>query len=239
MDDPVVHALLPAAGKGQRFGDALLKQYALVAGKPVLAHAIETILAEPMISGITVVLSEDDEAFDDAIGSLFPGVTTAVGGATRAMSVLNGLKAIRRRRPEVEWVVVHDAARPCLPRDNLRRLLRQGLAQPDGAILAIPVRDTLKLSDGSRRIEATVNRENLWSAQTPQLFPLDRLTEAVEAALQSGHAPTDEAAAMERIGCRPALVRGSSTNVKITYPDDIDIVELWFAARDQGPGALE
>lgn len=235
MVDPVIHALLPAAGKGQRFGDALLKQYAPVAGQPVLAHAIERIAAEERISGITVVLADDDNQFDDLIGRRFPTVRTALGGATRAKSVLNGLDAIRKSDPATEWVMVHDAARPCLPGDCLRRLLRQGLEHPDGAILAVPVRDTLKLNDGSGRIEATMNRAGLWAAQTPQLFPLDRLRRAMEDCLAAGRTPTDEAAAMEWVGARPLLVMGSSVNIKITYPDDLEVIETWLASRDGAP----
>jgi 2-C-methyl-D-erythritol 4-phosphate cytidylyltransferase len=229
MVEPVIHALLPAAGKGQRFGDALLKQYVPVAGKPVLAHAIESFGAQPLIAGITVVLADDDELFEEVIGRQYPDVHTARGGATRAQSVLNGLKSIRKKFPETEWVVVHDAARPCLPGDCLRRLLLQGREHPDGAILAVPVRDTLKRSDGSGRVESTVNREGLWAAQTPQLFPLQRLIGAIEDSLGAGRVPTDEAAAMERTGARPLLVMGSSANVKITYPDDIQIVETWLS----------
>jgi len=239
MDNPAIHALLPAAGKGQRFGDALLKQYAPVAGQPVLLHAIDILRSEPRITGITVVLSEDDESFQETVGNRYPEVRTAPGGSTRARSVLNGLESIRQHDPGAQWVLVHDAARPCLPRDCLRRLLRQGLEQPDGAILAIPVRDTLKLSDGDGRIADTVSREELWLAQTPQLFPLDRLISAMADALEAGHSPTDEAAAMERAGARPALVMGSPANVKITYPDDIDFVELWLSNRDRPTGGFE
>ena len=235
MADPVIHALLPAAGKGQRFGDALLKQYAPVAGKPVLAHAIERVSAEPRIAGITVVLAEDDEQFGELIGSQFPRVRTTRGGATRAKSVLNGLDAIKAGVPSAVWVLVHDAARPCLPADCLRRLLRQGLSHPDGAILAVPVRDTLKRVDESGQVAETVSRDGLWAAQTPQLFPLDRLRRALQDCLEAGRVPTDESAAMERVGARPLLVMGSSQNVKITYPDDIDIVETWFRCGEGRP----
>jgi len=238
MSSPVVHALLPAAGRGQRFGDALLKQYVPVAGKPVLAHALEAVTADPRISGVTVVLPADDECFGESIAPWFPKVSTTVGGASRAESVLNGLRAIRAVNPGADWVLVHDAARPCLPADSLRRLLRQGLEHPDGAILAVPVRDTLKRDDATGHIERTVDRAGLWAAQTPQLFPLERLRQAMEDMLMTSESPTDEAAAMERAGARPLLVMGSSVNVKITYPDDIVLVEAWLAARP-GSGARQ
>ncbi len=147
--------------------------------------------------------------------------------------MLNGLESIRDHNPHANWVLVHDAARPFVPQDCLRRLLRQGLDQQDGAILAIPVRDTLKISDGQGRIAHTVSREELWLAQTPQLFPLERLIGAMRDALAAGHSPTDEAAAMEWAGARPALVMGSPANVKITYPGDIDLVELWLSDQNR------
>jgi 2-C-methyl-D-erythritol 4-phosphate cytidylyltransferase len=231
MADPVVHALIPAAGRGQRFGDALLKQYANIAGWPVLAHTLAAVDLKPEISGITVVLAEDDDQFEEMIAPGFPGVTTATGGETRAESVLNGLRAIRENHPEADWVLVHDAARPCLPQSCIRRLLRQGLAHPDGAILAVPVRDTLKRENGGAHIDRTVDRSGLWAAQTPQLFPLPRLLQALEAMLAAGEPPTDESSAMEWSGAHPLLVMGSSANVKITYPDDVVLVESVLSAK--------
>lgn len=230
MADPTVHALLPAAGRGQRFGDALLKQYAPIAGKPVLAHAIEAVSVGPPVTGVTVVLAQDDREFERLIAPHFPDVRTVIGGASRAHSVLYGLRSIRETDPDAGWVMVHDAARPCLPRDCVRRLLRQGLASADGALLAMPVRDTLKQEGAHGCVERTVERAHLWAAQTPQLFPLARLHSALEAGCGSGHPPTDEAAAMEARGARPLLVRGSSRNLKITYPDDILLVESWLGA---------
>jgi 2-C-methyl-D-erythritol 4-phosphate cytidylyltransferase len=199
-----------------------------------LTHALEALVNCSGISAITVMLSEDDELFGEMIAPEFPGVQTAVGGASRAESVFKGLLAIKDSHPETNWVLVHDAARPCLPGDCVRRLLRQGLEHPDGAILAIPVRDTLKQDDGSGHIERTVSRKRLWAAQTPQLFPLDRLLGALKDCLSFGVNPTDEAAAMERQGARPLLVMGCSANVKITYPDDLPLVETWLEAVKNG-----
>jgi 2-C-methyl-D-erythritol 4-phosphate cytidylyltransferase len=230
MADPVVHALVPAAGRGQRFGDVLLKQYADIASRPVLAHALAAVDLRPEISGVTVVLAEGDRQFDELVAPHFPAVATVVGGDTRAESVLNGLRAISEAHPEVGWVMVHDAARPCLSRACVRRLLRQGLASADGAILAVPLRDTVKREDGAAHIAETVDRQGLWAAQTPQLFPLGRLQRALEVMLAEGLIPTDESAVMEWAGARPRLVMGSSANIKITYPDDVGLVESVLAA---------
>jgi len=226
----VVHALIPAAGRGERFGGSVLKQYLPIAGKPVLSHAIEAVNLYPEVSGLTVVLAGDDRMFSESIDSRAMGINTVPGGASRAESVMNGLKSISSRFPQTDWVLVDDAARPCVPRNCVRELLKQGLQHPDGAILAVPVSDTLKKSDDSRRICATIDRRHLWAAQTPQLFPLDKLFTALDSMLQSGESPTDEAGAMERSGAKPLLVMGSPANIKITWPDDISVAEVWFAA---------
>jgi len=228
MSRPVVHALIPAAGRGERFGGSVLKQYLPVAGKPVLAHSIEAVNLYPEISGITVVLASNDNMFAELIDTTSLGVNTVTGGASRADSVMNGLKSIQKHHPETEWVLVHDAARPCLPRSCVYTLLEKGLHSPGGAILAIPVQDTLKQSDDSGRISRTVDRSMLWAAQTPQLFPLDGLIQALDSMLGAGQSPTDEAAAMERSGVRPLLVMGSPANIKITWPDDVATAQAWL-----------
>lgn len=227
---PVVHALIPAAGSGQRFGGAIVKQYLPISNKSVLVHSIEAVNLYPEVSGITVVLSPDDRMFSEIAAGLSTEIETVSGGASRAESVLNGLRSIRITHPDTEWVLVHDAARPCLSRACVERLLEQGLKHPDGAILAIPVQDTLKQATDSTTISKTVDRSNLWAAQTPQLFPLDRLCEALESMLSKGEKPTDEAGAMEQAGARPLLVMGSPANIKITWPDDVAIAEAWFSA---------
>ena len=236
MANPVVHALIPAAGRGVRFGGSVLKQYLPIAGKPVLAHAIDAVNLYPEISGITVVIAEDDRMFSGLISAEHSGVTTVIGGASRAESVMHGLRSIRESSPEAGWVLVHDAARPCLARSSVTRLLEKGLASPDGAILAMPVRDTLKSGGEDDRISGTVKREALWAAQTPQLFPLVALTQALQGMLDVGESPTDEAAAMEKTGARPLLVMGSPANIKITWPEDVAIAEAWLARKLQKGG---
>jgi 2-C-methyl-D-erythritol 4-phosphate cytidylyltransferase len=233
MNRPVVHALIPAAGQGSRFGGTVLKQYLPLAGKPVLAHAIDAVNLYPEISGVTVVIAEADPLFAATLGAAADAVDTVTGGATRAESVMNGMRFIAQNHPETEWVLVHDAARPCLPRSCLAELLKQGLQSRDGAILATPVADTVKRAGEDGCIEETVEREGLWAAQTPQLFPFTALFEALEAALAAGVTPTDEAGVMQRVGARPLLVTGSPVNLKITRPEDVSMAETWLLANRQ------
>jgi len=223
-----VHALIPAAGRGTRYGGAVLKQYLPVCGKAVLAHAIRAFQFHPMISGITVILAEDDQWFESAVGQLTAAVETVIGGNTRAQSVRNGLQFVADNYPETDWVLVHDAARPCLSPGSLDRLLEQGLQSEDGAILAMPVGDTLKSAGEDQEITATVDRSGLWAAQTPQLFPVVALSDAIDAAQRDGRELTDEASAMELAGARPKLVMGSAANIKITHPSDLAITEAWL-----------
>jgi 2-C-methyl-D-erythritol 4-phosphate cytidylyltransferase len=157
-------------------------------------------------------------------------VDSATGGATRAESVFNGLQHIDAVHGS-DWVLVHDAARPCLPLACLSALLEQGLDDPDGALLAVPVADTLKAADAQGHVARTVDRERLWAAQTPQLFPLAVLRDALLEAFQQQRQPTDEAEAMEMAGFHPRLVRGDSCNLKVTWPTDLAIAEALLAVR--------
>ncbi len=225
MSSEQVHALIPAAGHGTRYGGAVLKQYLPVCGKAVLAHSIRAFQFHPLISGITVILAEDDKWFESAVGALATTVETVTGGDTRAQSVRNGLQFIRDNYPETKWALIHDAARPCLSPASLDRLLEQGLQSPDGAILAMPVGDTLKRAGDEKEITSTVDRSGLWTAQTPQLFRIGALAEAIDAAQREGRELTDEASAMEFAGARPKLVMGSVANIKITHPSDLAIAE--------------
>ena len=232
MSTPQVHVLIPAAGQGTRFGGVMLKQYLPVCGKPVLAHSIKVFQFHPLVSSITVVLAEDDQWFESAVGLLAATVKTVIGGDTRAQSVRNGLRYIAENYSETDWVLVHDAARPCLSASRLERFLEQGLESADGAILAMPVGDTLKRAGDSQEIVSTVDRSELWAAQTPQLFHVGALAEAIDAAQNAGCELTDEASAMEFVGVRPLLVKGSSANIKITHSSDLAIAEALLARRE-------
>lgn len=227
MSDSIpVHALIPAAGRSVRFGGTTLKQYAHLLGMSVISHSIEAVLKHPAVASVTVALAADDGIFDELVRPEWPSVRTAVGGDSRAQTVLNGLRSIMAAEPDCEWVLVHDAARPCLSQASLARLLEEGLASEHGAILAVPVNDTLKWAGDDGCIERTVDRSRLWAAQTPQLFRVWELAANLQAALDAGLRPTDEAAAMERAGIQPLLVEGSPTNIKVTGVDDLSLAEF-------------
>ena len=234
MSTAPIHVLIPAAGTGVRYGGDTLKQYLPLDGKAVLAHSINVFRFHPMISSITVILAENDQLFETAVGKLASAVNTVTGGETRAHSVRNGLKYLAEHHSRNDWVLVHDAARPCLSSSRLEKFLEQGLASESGAILAMPIRDTLKRGDETGEIVATVDRRGLWAAQTPQLFRIGELAAAIDAAHAAGRVLTDEASAMEFTGVRPLLVMGSAANIKITYSSDLAIAEALLARRELG-----
>jgi 2-C-methyl-D-erythritol 4-phosphate cytidylyltransferase len=233
MSTSPVHVLIPAAGRGTRYGGALLKQYLPVCGKPVLAHSIRIFQFHPLVSSITVILADDDQWFDSAVGLLATNVNTVTGGETRAHSVRNGLRFIIENYSKTDWVLVHDAARPCLSASRLEKFLEQGLESVHGAILAVPIGDTLKRAGESQEIVATVDRTGLWAAQTPQLFRVGVLADAIDEAHEAGRQLTDEASAMEFVGIKPQLVMGSSANIKITHSSDLAIAEALFSRKEQ------
>lgn len=231
--------VLPAAGAGRRFGGALPKQHwPLVAGT-VLEMALRPFIADVRCVAVALVL--DGAALADAALRLrLPSKVLAVeGGAERADSVLNGLDALTERRgpvateraAESDWVLVHDAARPCLSARDLEQLLRAGAAQQHGAVLAAPVADTLKRADSGGHCECTVDRTGLWRALTPQMFRLGALKAALRAARASGRTPTDEAQAMEWQGAAALLVEAIDGNIKITSREDLAVAAALLAAR--------
>ncbi len=226
MNGQRVHALIPAAGHSVRFGGTTLKQYAHLLGLPVIAHSIEAVMRHDVVESVSVALASDDGIFDQLVRPNFPSVQTVTGGDSRAQTVMNGLRFIIDQHPDCEWVLVHDAARPCLSLADLNRLLDEGLQSDNGAILAVPVHDTLKLADDTGCIEQTADRSRYWAAQTPQLFRIRELVWNLEAAFSAGLDPTDEASAMEFAGVHPLLVEGSSSNIKITGAEDLALAEF-------------
>lgn len=225
-------ALIPAAGSGTRLAGALPKQYTPLAGKPMLWHAARAVCV-PQVAAVFVVLAVGDEQFARQDWAAFGGKVNPLycGGETRRDSVLNGLNALRSTIDADDWVLVHDAARPCLPAADLRRLLDEGQGDAIGAILALPVADTVKSAGkdeaGVQRIAATQDRSQLWLAQTPQLFRAGLLMQALARAPNA----TDEAVAVEQMGLRPRLVLGSRQNLKVTYPEDVAIAQAILAQR--------
>ncbi len=224
--------VIPAAGGGSRMQAALPKQYLRLAGKTVLRHTIELFLREPAIDKLLLVISAGDQHFDPAewpeIGSRL--AVARVGGDSRAASVRNGLRELRAELAADDWVLVHDAARPCLAPNDLRCLLQRLADEPVGGILAIPVADTLKLAGAGQQVLRTVSRDHLWQAQTPQMFRFGLLQQALEAGIDGNI--TDEASAIERLGLRPLLVNGSRHNIKITYPGDLPFAEWVLQQRN-------
>ena len=218
------YALLPAAGVGARMGVNLPKQYLDTAGRPLLWHALRVFEAHTAIDAIYVVLSPEDGYWDGYDWSEFGKLKVLrCGGATRAESVLNGLTAMVGEVGQDDWVLVHDAARPCLSARLLERLIEAVAEDGVGGILAAPVADTLKREGEGRRIRETVPRAGLWGAQTPQMFRHGLLKRALE---QAGTAVTDEASAVEALGQAPRLVEGDITNLKVTYPRDLELAAL-------------
>jgi len=220
---PNYWALVPAAGIGSRIGSQRPKQYLHLHGKPILQHTLER-LNLPTIAGIVVCVAKGDPYWDTL--SLPMPVMRVNGGAERCHSVLNGLQALQQRAHADDWVLVHDAARPCVRQADIEKLMTELAQHPVGGLLAVPVRDTMKRV-AAGRLE-TVNREGLWHALTPQMFRLGALSSALESLLSRGEVVTDDAQAMEKMGLRPVLVEGDADNIKITRPQDLRLAELYI-----------
>lgn len=228
-----IWAVVPAAGRGTRFGGELPKQYLVVDGLPLIAHTLAALLAHDAVEGAVVPVSENDPDWPRWTEFAGKPVHACTGGASRAASVLAGLRALPDDVRADDFVLVHDAARPNLSLTDLSQLLERGRNDPVGAILAAPVRDTLKRAGDDGGIDGTEPRERLWRAFTPQLFRRLQLTRALESATSDGVEVTDEAMAMERLGLRPLLVEGSESNFKITTPADLARFAYERAQRDR------
>ena len=233
MNEDRVYAVVPAAGKGQRLGAEMPKQYLSLNGRTILEHTLSRLAAHRKISQVVVAIAADDVRFEGLAGRLPPNVVTVHGGAERCHSVLAGLKWLVANAPVPAWVMVHDAARPCLRASDIDLMMAAVADGETGAILGVPVRDTLKRCDDDNRIIDTVDRRTLWHAQTPQLFQLGPLCEAIETTLNAGLTVTDEAQAMERIGLQPKLVHGHEDNIKITHSEDLELAEMIMQFQDR------
>jgi 2-C-methyl-D-erythritol 4-phosphate cytidylyltransferase len=220
-------AVVPAAGRGSRMQANKPKQYLLLGEKTIIEHTLARLLSHPQIEKVVVVIAEDDLFFSSLAVAAHPKIEVTTGGPERAMSVLNGLACV-----ETDWVLVHDAARPCITHADLDRLLAAAVRDEEGAILATPVKDTMKRSNAQQHIEKTVERGHLWHALTPQMFPTQQLADAIDAGLAQALVLTDDASAMELAGFKPLLINGRADNIKVTQPEDLALAA--FILQQQG-----
>jgi 2-C-methyl-D-erythritol 4-phosphate cytidylyltransferase len=227
---PKVFAIVPAAGQGTRIGDAVPKQYLPIAGKPMMFHSIEVLAAVPRIASVCVVLSpldrhwgaHDWSALSDKVEPVF------AGGAHRADSVRNAIARLGERISPDDWILVHDAARPCIAKELVEQFLDEIGDDPVGGLLAMPLADTLKRADEIQRVSTTIPREHLWRAQTPQMFRASLLRKGLAARPEA----TDEAQAVESVGhSAPRLVQGENSNIKVTFAEDLVLAGMILQRR--------
>ena len=227
---PKIFAIIPAAGQGTRIGESVPKQYIPIGGKPMMFHSIATLAAVPRIERVYVVLSPLDRHWGQHDWSAFPDKIEPIfaGGARRSESVMNTMITLEKQIAKDDWVLVHDAARPCLSQELIEQFLDEVGEDPVGGLLAVPVADTIKSADENQRVAATVPRLNLWRAQTPQMFRYELLRKGLE------HKPdaTDESQAVESIGYNaPRLVQGDDLNIKVTFAADLVLAEMIMQLR--------
>jgi 2-C-methyl-D-erythritol 4-phosphate cytidylyltransferase len=231
------YLVIPAAGAGRRFAAATPKQYAALGNSTVIEHALAPFESDPDCAGIVVALAVGDPHWPEIAARRSRQVKTAEGGEQRAHSVRNALQVLSALARDDDWVMVHDAARPCLTRSDLRLLKQELVSHPVGGLLAIPLADTLKraLEPASQvtHVDGTLDRTGLWCAATPQVFRLGVLRRALDEALASGRIPTDEAQAIEWAGQRPRLIAGRADNIKVTTGDDLALAAAILATQGQ------
>ena len=231
---PKIFALVPAAGQGTRIGDAMPKQYIPLAGKPMLFHSLEALAAVARIQAVVAILSPLDRHWGEHDWSAFPDKIEAAftGGANRAESVVNALKHLSNRIGKDDWVLVHDAARPCITKSLVEQFIDEVEGDPVGGLLAMPVADTLKRAEETLRVSETVPRERLWRAQTPQMFRHEHLVRGLARKPDA----TDESEAIEQmLGFAPKLVQGENTNLKVTFAEDLELAEMILLRRAMIP----
>jgi len=231
-------AVIPAAGVGKRMGSKIPKQYLPLAGKTVLEQTLSVFLQHPKISGIVVAVTPGDPYWQDISIVLNKNnklndkkIIVASGGEERCHSVLNALTELSGYASENDWVLVHDAARPCLKGSDIDHLMEQLSNTSEGGLLGVPMSDTVKHCDNQLKVTATVDRSQLWRALTPQMFPLKLLKDSLEQAVNSNALVTDEASAIELYGLKPTMVEGSPSNIKITHPGDLQLAELFLTQQ--------
>jgi 2-C-methyl-D-erythritol 4-phosphate cytidylyltransferase len=231
------YLVIPAAGSGRRFASAVPKQYAALGSSTVIEHALAPFESDPDCAGIVVAVARDDPLWPAIAARRTRVVEATEGGEQRAHSVRNALRALAAQTRGDDWVMVHDAARPCLSRADLASLKKELAAHPVGGLLAVPLADTLKraLEPASHvtHVDGTIDRAGLWRAATPQVFRIGVLLAALEQAIASGKVPTDEAQAIEWSGQRPRLVAGRADNIKVTTGEDLALAAAILVSRGQ------
>ena len=225
-----VWAVVPAAGIGRRYGASVPKQYDVVGNQAIISHTLDALFSYSEIKQIWVSVQSDDSLWGKQAYADDKRVVKVAGGESRFISVFNALKAMQAYVKPDDWVLVHDAVRPCVNEELLIRLLTAIEGHAVGGILAIPMSDTVKSVKDSREVVMTLPRDAIWRAQTPQAFRYQVLFSALETASLNGYIVTDESSAVERMGLSPLVVRGSSMNIKITTPEDRMLFE-WYQSR--------
>lgn len=220
-------AIVPAAGVGSRMQADRPKQYLTIGDKTILEHTVDKLLSHPDVTKVVIAISEHDPYFSSLPFCGREEIVRVNGGGERADSVLSALDYVAENSLS-EWVMVHDAARPCVVLSDLDNLIQQSIRHTVGGIMASPVRDTMKRAGEGQQIEHTVDRRSLWHALTPQMFRSEQLRAALADALSSGASITDEASAMEWAGFQPLLVKGRADNIKITQPEDLDLAAYYL-----------
>lgn len=225
---PKYWAIVPAAGVGKRMSTAVPKQYLKLDDTAVIDITLGRLLNHPSVSGVVVAISEEDELWTQTLYAGHENVTVVPGGDERCHSVLNALQILQTIAAENDRVLVHDAARPCITHQDISTLIdRAGLSE-QGGLLGIPVKDTMKWTDDESGVVKTLDRNHLWHAFTPQLFPIKTLLSALQNALSHGGLVTDDASAMELAGFKPLMVEGRQDNVKITRPEDLSLAAFYL-----------
>ncbi len=231
-----IWAIIPAAGTGSRMGAAMPKQYIRVNGRSVIEHTLGKLAACNLFQKIIVALSAEDEYFINLSSVAAYPIQIVEGGAERSDSVLSALEYLKTVADDNDWVLVHDAARPCVPVEDITRLVEKLKTHAVGGILGLPVRDTMKriVADKSTtlKIQTTEDRENLWHALTPQMFQIGTLHKALTECQKKAIPVTDESSAIEQSGLKPVMVEGNSCNIKITQPDDLQLAAFYLGQQE-------
>lgn len=232
MSAPRFWAVVPAAGIGSRMAAGMPKQYLILGSYTVLEYTLSRFCLHDGITGVVAVIASDDHRWSQLGISEHEKIRRADGGAERMHSVLNGLKLLRREAAADDWVLVHDAARPCIRQDDITKLMNNLQYHPVGGLLGWPVRDTMKRVDDNSEVLETIDRSGLWHALTPQMFHLGELQSALEDVIDADRVVTDEAQAMELTGRMPRFIKGAPDNIKITLNTDLELADIYIRSQE-------